>query len=235
MNHFEECGFEIIDNFFSTEQVNSILQQIDKIYDGRSAFRKSNALYAIRQFLNEVPAVYPLIFIKKFQRLLEEKAGSGYNLVKSIYFDKPAQSNWFVSYHQDLTISVKDKGDFPGFGAWTAKPGQYSVQPPLDILEENVTIRIHLDNTTAENGALRVIPGSHRKGIVRFESKDFDKYEKEIACPVTHGGLMFMKPLLLHSSGSTVNNAQRRVIHVEFSRAKLPDGMVWSERVSWGN
>ena len=87
--------------------------------------------------------------------------------MKSIYFDKPAGSNWFVSYHQDLTISVNAKIDLGGFGPWTVKQDQYAVQPPLQILENNFTIRIHLDDTDENNGALKVIPGSHLKGVCR--------------------------------------------------------------------
>jgi len=42
---------------------------------------------------------------------------------------------------------------------------------------------------------------------------------------------MLMKPLLLHSSGRTVNNNQRRVVHIEFSRQPLPDGLQWAEQL----
>ncbi len=62
-----------------------------------------------------------------------------------------------VAWHQDLTISVNKKLDLPGYGPWTIKQDQYAVQPPLEILENIFTIRIHLDDTDEKNGALRVI------------------------------------------------------------------------------
>lgn len=149
-------------------------------------------------------------------------------LVKSIYFDKPEKSNWFVSYHQDLTISVDKKLEIEGFGPYTVKQNQFAVQPPLDILERNFTIRVHLDDTDENNGALKVIPHSHHKGIYRPETIDW-AVEKEVSCNVQAGGLMIMKPLLLHSSSRTTNNQKRRVIHLEFSDQTLPLDLNWAE------
>lgn len=232
MYDLNEDGFEIVKNFLSGEQVNRILQIIENCDNDNQAFRKSEALFAIRQFIKVVPDVCPIIFTPDFQHFLTEKIGSGYDVVKSIYFDKPGQSNWFVPYHQDLTISVKEKIDYPGFGPWTVKQDQFSVQPPLNILEDNITVRIHLDNTTEANGALKVIPKSHRSGIIRYSETNKDCYEKEVSCNIPEGGLMLMKPLLLHSSGRTTNHAQRRVIHLELSRSKLPGSLQWSEKIT---
>ncbi|HSC40278.1 MAG TPA: phytanoyl-CoA dioxygenase family protein, partial [Chitinophagaceae bacterium] len=137
-------------------------------------------------------------------------------------------SNWFVSYHQDLTISVDRKTEADGFGLWTIKQGWFAVQPPMPILESNYTIRIHLDDTDEANGALKVIPGSHRKGVYRPETIG-RVIETEAVCRVKRGGVMIMKPLLLHSSGRTTNDNRRRVVHIEFSRHALPDGLQWAE------
>ena len=71
------------------------------------------------------------------------------------------------------------------------------MQPPLDILENIFTIRIHLDNTDENNGALKVVPKSHAKGIYRPETIDWE-VETENICNVENGGVMIMKPLLLH-------------------------------------
>jgi ectoine hydroxylase-related dioxygenase (phytanoyl-CoA dioxygenase family) len=75
-----------------------------------------------------------------------------------------------------------------------------------------------------------VIPNSHLNGISRPENMDWTK-ETEVSCNVKEGGIMIMKPLLLHSSGRTNNNKQRRVIHLEFSNQELPAGLQWAERL----
>jgi len=149
-------------------------------------------------------------------------------VVKSIYFDKPEKSNWFVAWHQDLTISVDKKVDMAGYSSWTIKQGQFAVQPRVEILKDIFTIRIHLDDTDVNNGALKVIPGSHLKGIYRAENIDWDS-ETEITCNVKSGGVMMMRPLLMHASDRTTSNKSRRVIHIEFSRAELPVGLNWAE------
>ncbi|WP_341841488.1 phytanoyl-CoA dioxygenase family protein [Chitinophaga caseinilytica] len=228
---FSENGFAITQPLFSDDQIAAIVQAIDTTDHSHPAFRKSADLFAVRRFLHEVPAVQPLVLTDALLQLVETFAGSGYRPVKSIYFDKPPESNWFVSYHQDLTISVDKKSDAEGYGPWTVKPGQFAVQPPLPILENNLTLRIHLDDTDEHNGALRVVPGSHRKGVYRPETIDWQR-ETDVSCAVPRGGVMLMRPLLLHASGRTTNNRRRRVIHIEFSNSVLPEGMQWSELLS---
>ncbi|MBB5394836.1 hypothetical protein [Mucilaginibacter sp. AK015] len=100
-----------------------------------------------------MPAVGTIIFNEKLKAIIGELFGTHYLAVKSIYFDKPERSNWFVAWHQDLTISVDKKAGLPGYGPWTVKQNQFAVQPPLNILENNFTIRIHLDDTDEGNGA----------------------------------------------------------------------------------
>lgn len=229
-NHLTENGFTILENVYTTKEIETILQTIDLTDSSDAVFRKSENLFAIRQFFKVVPTAIDWIFNDKLKSIVRDLFGDGYFVVKSIYFDKPEQSNWFVAYHQDLTISVDRKLSLEGFGPWTVKQDQFAVQPPIKILEKGFTIRIHLDDTDQHNGALNVIPKSHLKGIYRPETIDWTT-EKEISCAVPAGGIMIMKPLLLHSSARTTNGKRRRVIHIEFSNQVLPDGLNWSERI----
>lgn len=232
LNEINSEGFTIIDNVYSENEVEKLISFIEDVTENdsdNSTFRKSQDLFAIRQFHKEVPETLDIIFNKNLKDIIESNFGSGYFITKSIYFDKPEKSNWFVAYHQDLTISVDKKVAIENFENWTIKQNQFAVQPPKEILEDNFTIRIHIDKTTKDNGALKVINNSHSKGILRIENLNFEK-EKETICEVEKGGVMIMKPLLFHASNKTTNNERRRVIHIEFSKQQLPQGLEWSEK-----
>lgn len=224
-------GFAVINSVFSDSEIEKISEVIQSIDTSKETFRKSEDLFAIRQFLKEIPEVTDLIFNENLKTIIKDVFGENYFVVKSIYFDKPEKSNWYVAYHQDLTISVNKKIQLENFGPWTTKQNQFAVQPPLEILENIFTIRIHLDDTDENNGALKVVPKSHAKGIYRPENIDW-KVETENICSVERGGVMIMKPLLLHGSNRTTNGKKRRVIHIEFSDKELPEGLNWSERMN---
>lgn len=225
-------GFTIINSVYKENEIEKLISLIENATDDKtenSTFRKSQDLFAIRQFHKEIPETLDFIFNQNLKNVIESNFGKGYFITKSIYFDKPEKSNWFVAYHQDLTISVDRKIETENFENWTLKQNQFAVQPPTEILDDNFTIRIHIDKTTKENGALKVINNSHSKGILRIENLDFEN-EKETICEVEKGGIMIMKPLLFHASNKTTNNERRRVIHIEFSKQQLPSGLEWSEK-----
>ncbi|WP_342645176.1 phytanoyl-CoA dioxygenase family protein [Mucilaginibacter sp. CSA2-8R] len=222
-------GFTVLEHILDEDGIKEIIDLINQSDAQTDPFRKSEDLFAIRQFFKTLPGIAPLVLISKLNALINGIFGQGYFVTKSIYFDKPARSNWFVAYHQDLTISVNQKAEVSGYTHWTTKQNQYAVQPPAKILEQSFTVRIHLDDTNKDNGALKVIPGSHLNGVRRPDDIDFTD-EKEIVCDVGRGGVMIMRPLLMHASDRTVNNRQRRVIHIEFSKAALPQPLQWAER-----
>ncbi|MBC9929371.1 phytanoyl-CoA dioxygenase family protein [Chitinophaga qingshengii] len=223
-------GYTVLENIFSGAEVQRMLQLITSSADtSQAVFRKTADLFAIRQFLQAVPGVKALIFTTALQHIIHTFFGEDYVPVKSIYFDKPGQSNWFVAWHQDLTISVKDRVEAEGFGNWIVKQDQYTVQPPLSLLENIYTIRLHLDDTDAQNGALKVIPGSHLQGIVRPDTLSLEE-TPDVTCSVKSGGIMIMRPLLMHASSRSTSGANRRVVHMEFSNRSLPGGLAWAER-----
>jgi len=225
MQRVKEQGFCILENVYSSEEVQRIIEKIEGVDPIGAAFRKTSDLFAIRRFLHAVADVEPLIFTPALQSIISS-FGPDYFPVKSIYFDKPGGSNWFVTYHQDLTIVVDRRVDCEGYGSWTVKGDWFGVQPPVDILENIFTVRIHLDDTDESNGALRVVAGSHLHGVVRAELTDLSVEE---VCKVGRGGVMIMKPLLLHASGRTLDARNRRVIHIEFTNRILAGGLEWGE------
>ena len=224
----EENGYSVLADLYSDKEISGILACIENAEQDGKSFMKTKDLFAIRQLIKNVPELADLLFNKKLIDLISDLSESEYFLTKAIYFDKPSESNWFVAYHQDLSISVDQKAELENYTNWTFKKGQYGVQPPIEILEDIITIRIHLDKTDKNNGALKVIPKSHLKGIVRADSKDCN-LENEFICEVEKGGAMLMKPLTLHASNRTTNGKKRRVIHLEFNKHNLTEPLAWLE------
>ncbi len=225
---FAEAGFAVLPNLYSPAEVAGLLHAVESAPASGPNFRRSQEVFAIRNLLGEVPALGPLLATESLRQLLQQLFPGGCRLVKAIYFDKPAGSNWLVAWHQDLMINVNQRIALPGFGPWTSKPEGVAVQPPLTVLENVTTLRIHLDDCDASNGALKVVPGSHRHGVVpALKIPEFTP--AAVTCAVPAGGAMLMKPLLLHASNRSSSPRPRRVMHLEFASVVLPEGLEWRE------
>lgn len=133
-----------------------------------------------------------------------------------------------VAAHQDLTICVEARVDVPGYGPWTKKAASWHVQPPASVLERMLSVRIHLDDCGESNGALRVMPGSHKLGRLNaWEVTERQGRGDAVTCPVAAGGILLMRPLLLHASSAAVSSSHRRVIHIDYACGELAGGLQW--------
>ena len=223
-------GHVTLPQLYTAAEVAALLACLEAAPAAGPNFRRSQDVFAIRNLLGEIPALWPLLDTPALRSLLGALLPAGGHLTKAIYFDKPAGSNWLVAWHQDLMINVDRRAaDMPGFGPWTTKAGWVAVQPPVPVLENTVTIRLHLDDCDATNGALKVVPGSHLGGVVPAETIASHTTAATV-CAVPAGGAMLMKPLLLHASNRSTSDRPRRVIHLEFSTVELPAGLAWCER-----
>ena len=186
--------------------------------------------YPERNILS-VASVHRLASSKPVREVMDSVLGPDCFAVRGIFFNKTPSSNWKVVWHQDLTIAVRERRELNGFGPWTRKAEVWHVQPPADVMSGMISIRLHLDESGLDNGPLRVISGSHREG--RLSAEDIARWEKRncVSCAVPKGGALLMRPLLLHASSACVMPKPRRVIHLEFAAADLPQGLEWYERV----
>lgn len=226
---FASEGFAILPELYTAAETAVFLRTVEKAPVSGPNFRRSQEVFAIRNLVGEVPELWPQLHTAALRELLGQLYPKGCQLVKSIYFDKPAGSNWLVAWHQDLMINVDQRTNAHGFGPWTSKAKGVSVQPPVAVLENISTIRIHLDDCDATNGALKVVPGSHHRGVITA-GQIANLTPAATSCSVPAGGAMLMKPLLLHASNRSTSARPRRVIHLEFASVELPVGVEWRER-----
>jgi hypothetical protein len=151
--------------------------------------------------------------------------------VQCTLFTKTAESNWLVSLHQDLSIPVAEWVESAACSGWSQKQGDTFVQPPVSVLENVLAVRLHLDNCDERNGALRVVPGSHRLGRLNSDEALREREARgEYLVSVPKGGAMIMRPLLLHASSKSSVCFPRRVLHFVYGPAALPEGLRWPSR-----
>ena len=158
--------------------------------------------------------------------LLNRELGPDFGLVRGLYFDKPPAHTWSLPWHKDMTLAVRNNR-LPSreFSKPTTKVGVPHVEGSEAILQRMLTLRIHLDPATLGNGALYVIPGSHKNG------KSMGSDDRNAVPVIANAGdVLAIRPLVSHCSGkSQVGTAMhRRVLHLEFAAdGELPGGFEW--------
>jgi ectoine hydroxylase-related dioxygenase (phytanoyl-CoA dioxygenase family) len=148
--------------------------------------------------------------------------------VQCTLFAKSNETNWLVPLHQDLSLPVAERVRSPRCKGWSEKEGEIFVQPPTSVLNETLAVRVHLDDCNAENGALRVVPGSHLFGrLSTTETQRIRDARTEAVVCVPRGGAMLLRPLLVHASSKAVSARPRRVLHFVYGPGTLPEGLRW--------
>jgi hypothetical protein len=148
--------------------------------------------------------------------------------VRAILFDKTAETNWSLTWHQDRTIAVAQRIEVDGFGPWTVKDGLLHVAPPFDLLAGMVTLRVHLDPVPPSNAPLLIAPGSHRLGrIPERDVPDVVKRCGTAVCLANAGDIWLYATPILHASEAASEPARRRVLQVDYAFGGLPDGLEW--------
>lgn len=194
--------------------------------DQGSPLASRGTVYAARNPLEVISNVESLWQGSALGEFLTNVLGADFGLVRGLFFDKPPGRSWWLPWHKDLTIAVKNN-ELPSasFTRPTNKAGIPHVIAPVEVLERMLTIRLHLDDVTPENGPLQVIPSSHLTG------KEIIADDREPATILARAGdALAMRPLLCHSSGDSLDGTQRhrRILHLEFAASEqLSDGYEW--------
>ena len=222
-DQLQDDGFTIVANVLDAAVRLQLARAIEPLV-------ATNAAAGVRGLAHKVPAVAELARSACVRALVEPVLGAEARLVRSILFNKDEAANWHVAWHQDLAIAVQSKADVEGFISWSTKEGVLHVQPPVEILESMLTVRLHLDDADESNGALWVSPGSHRLGrMPAAEAAGVAARQGEHLCKVQAGDALLFRPLILHASRKANSTRSRRVIHLEFAGLSLPPPLSWAE------
>jgi ectoine hydroxylase-related dioxygenase (phytanoyl-CoA dioxygenase family) len=220
----EQYGFATVRNVISPQQIAELSHEIGLLDSSAAAGR--------RNLFDSVASVVRLAQSPELQKLVSLVLGDGAQAVKATLFNKTAETNWKVPWHQDLTITVKERGEALGFTAWSVKDAAINVQPPPEILANILAVRLHLDDCGVDNGALRVIAGSHRNGrLTQTQIEQVVDKEQAVCCAVSAGDAILLRPLLLHASSIATKPKDRRVVHLEYAAFALRDGLQWRHSI----
>ena len=162
-HQLSEDGFEILNGVLPLADCQILADELTRLHQKQKE-SSGVKLGGLRNLLRLNSTVAKLASADAVKAIICSRVHVDVFPVRALFFDKTPDANWGVAWHQDLSIAVVDRSETPGFSGWSVKEGVVHVQPPPPILEGMVTLRLHLDDCTAENGALKVIPGSHRQG-----------------------------------------------------------------------
>ena len=212
-----EDGFALVPDCLTPEQVAGYLAAVE------IAVAEHPNPHGVRNLLRAAPELREIPGLPAIRRLVEPVLGPEAQLTRAILFDKTPKANWRVGWHQDLIIAVRERVEAGGFTAWSVKDGVPHVHPPVGVLEQMLTLRLHLDECGKDNGALRVVPGSHRHGrLADDEMRRLRQEQPAVTCALPAGGALAMRLLLMHASAPAADPTHRRVIHLDFAGVDLP-------------
>jgi hypothetical protein len=221
-------GFFIFNTFLDSETTTQLIRAVESLPpDEQSSRTRRQSSFARRNLLSQ-PFVHSVIHSRLTTDLINALA-PGCIPVRAILFDKTGDANWTVPWHQDRSIAVRERLNAPNFGPWSTKAGITHVQPPVEILKQMFTLRFHLDPCDTTNGPLRVIPATHHHILDQTEIDQILRTTPQTTCTCQPGGLLIMKPLILHASSPAAHLSHRRVIHVEFGPPSLPHNLQWAK------
>jgi hypothetical protein len=223
-------GYAILGGALAPEAVANVLAEWADVTLAHAADEallsgESGPAYGARNLLELWPRVVELVRAPVVRNALVETLGAGAGVVRVLYFDKPPGHSWALPWHKDYSLAVEAHGPAGTFTKPTIKAGVPHVVAPKAVLDRMLTVRVHLDPATPDNGPLRVIPGSHRA----YQQKD-DPQRAAITLYCSAGDVLFMRPLVTHASGHSrpSANLHRRIVHLECAAdAELPEGYAW--------
>lgn len=165
-----------------------------------------------------VPAVQTIATDARLMALARAYVGDTAIPFRATLFDKSPTSNWLIAWHQDLALPMAGHTDDPAWGPWTTKAGVRYAIAPASALERVVALRVHLDDSTPANGPLRVLPGTHNRGVLEdAEVLRLADAISPVECVCRAGGVVAMRPLTVHASSKVLDRQPRRVLHIEYA------------------
>ena len=203
-------GFALLHDVLSPELIERTLEEIERLAPHRG-----------RAGVRHVLGLNPVAKIARCAQLISvarEVLGKDAIPFRATLFEKTLAANWLVVWHQDTALPLRERQELQGWGPWSIKECITYAHAPSTALSQVLALRIHFDDSTSANGPLRVLPGTHELGVLSDEQiHDLSKQVRPVDCLVPKGGVVAMRPLVVHASSKSQVKMPRRVLHIEYA------------------
>jgi ectoine hydroxylase-related dioxygenase (phytanoyl-CoA dioxygenase family) len=212
-------GFVIFPGLFEPGEIEDLLNNLAHLERNRTRA-------GIRHLLRN-PAVAALAGDSRLLGIAQAILGDNVLPFRATLFDKSPDSNWLITWHQDTALPLAEKSEAPGWGPWSIKEGVTYAHAPAAALSQVLALRLHLDDCDVDNGPLRVLPGTHSLGVLSDDQiLKLTATYSSIECLVPQGGVLAMRPLIVHASSKSQSQRPRRVLHIEYAACtEIGEGM----------
>lgn len=214
-----ENGFAILPNILSVTETSSLLAEIPKetAQRGRAGMRHTLGVNAVSRLAHD----------SKLLEIAKSVLGPKAFPFRATLFNKSREANWLISWHQDTALPLRERVNVSGWGPWSVKQGVIYAHAPASALDQVLALRVHLDASLEQNGPLRVVPGTHVMGVLSDDQvSEVVAQNPSVVCLVPQGGVLAMRPLVIHASSKSTMQMNRRVLHVEYAAQEiLGDGL----------
>ena len=215
----QEQGYGLIPNAFGKDEVLDLLNDLRSENLPRT---RAGVRHAMRS-----TKVTRIALDSRMLEIARAILGTGAIGFRATLFEKLPDSNWLVAWHQDTALPLRERRDVPGWGPWSVKDGVNYAHAPAQALERILALRVHLDSSVEDNGPLRVLPGTHVQGVLTDdEIHSIAERTAGVDCLMSLGGVIAMRPLIIHASSKSRTENPRRVLHIEYAEsAAIADGL----------
>ncbi|MBV8853309.1 MAG: phytanoyl-CoA dioxygenase family protein [Sinobacteraceae bacterium] len=237
-------GYVVVRGFFPADVMDAIRRESDWIYQQglkhHATYRDRNLLFEVlddpRAGRRVVLQVHWMAWISplfeqmrrdlRYLTILEPFLGRDIKQIShQIHWKPPGAKYTFYRYHQDARFRNQDA--------------------TRNFLEGNVTTGLAIDRQTVANGALRVIPRSHRRGylglsedgtIMTGHTPDDDLRQagldpgRAVICEMEPGDLLLWTLYTVHGSAPNCSDYDRRFLINSYVRAADSHRGEWAFR-----
>ena len=234
LGFFHEHGYLVVDELLNEEEIQDAKEALTELIDDETfenVFFETHKFDEIEDDFEDLSPAEKLPYVRKFS-----------------HYEDADDRLHHTCFHPDLLeiVSRLVDGEPHHFQSMALiKPPGGREKPwhqdkayfELSLEAPVVGVWIALDEATAENGCMHIIPDSHKEGpVLHFRERDFQicdtdvQVDRDVMAPLQPGGVLFFDGLIHHGTPPNRSDTLRRALqyhytaeHVEWLDDKLAE------------